>query len=391
MITRVLAICLMLLPSLHTLRAQEMLKRVDCAATDQQMYISNYNKHLDTLSFDEAAKALENLVACLPMRGDLRIEQLRLYLLIEDWASVQSTYDWLAAAGMPEGAKAMVDSWITSSASPTQPPVFAWRKSVELETGVSSNPRLAPNTSNIPVWSTIGSGTLRLSDKERKESSSFVGINMTLQRELSPDLAFDLQLSTRHYNRIDVNTSGLSLSLAGMVECEKTVACRWELGSEHLLGTSQVNSYWLGVSRGYRSHAVSGKLTHAENDLGDQWLTATGDMRARVAGGLVRVALDHEQPVTERPSGARVRMTVGAERSLAWNMTVYGQLSKEWDKGAYAPSFWGNERRDLLVKSVGLTFKLDEKLRIVASGLRSESHIPLYDRDAISLGLSYKF
>ena len=367
---------------------------VNCDTTQSKSYVTRYENALLNEDYLAAAQNLEALIVCQPNRGDLRIELLRLYLLQERWADVQMTYDWLNNAGVPEGARQIVESWITSSQSNayTRPAYDDWSFEWAVLQGFNSNPTFAPDSEVVSVWSDTSSGSLRLTEDTIQKASSYTGLGIRAKKQLvNSRLNLNAELQLNKYYAAGLNTFDLSFSAIKDTECSIIGGCQLALGGQHFEAEDKVAGLWMAMTKPSADSASTIRVANFARNSVDRWLTTSLTHVKKLSDSRWVVSFENEKTLTQRESGDRYRIGLAFDTKLSPPIVAAFSLTKEWDEKPYANALWANTKRDLKSANISVSYDLSNSVGLNLEVRRTYSEIPIFDQTGWNASIEYRF
>lgn len=343
----------------------------------------------------DARAAVDNLIQCHPLRGDLRIEGLRLALLEGDRETALRHRQWLKDNNLPPALARLVDTWLAASTPATL--IAAGERqelAVILTRGYDSNANdgsrhdsILVNFNGLPLdWN--------LDTASQARSSSYSAFNLNWQHQGSRN--WYLGGSARHYDKLAETELRLYALLGQPLPCPKGLRCRLDASiNGHRQEEQQRIQTQMGVTISSSAQRFSTYIRfNQEHTAADSYSLGAQWMRSLTPGLVVYSGLEYDQPQQPRAGDDRYSLHAGVRarpwKNRPWDVQL--MYLREYEESPYSPAFWGNKRRDRRLTRVNTsyTWRLNSHLSLKANaGWRhTQSPIELYQQDGWSSELT---
>ncbi|SIQ87788.1 hypothetical protein [Marinobacterium stanieri] len=378
-----------------TLLIASSAQAIECSPAKTDFWLQEARHANTNGNWSSAREALGKLSQCHPLRGDLRIESLRLALLDGDRQAALEHRQWLRENNIPPALARLVDTWLAASGPA---PLVAAGSRQELgfllTRGYDSNANdgsrhdsILVNFNGLPLdWN------LDTASQARSSSYSALNLNWQYQGERN----WHLGGSARHYDNLQETEFRLYALLGQPLPCPSGLRCRLDASvNGHRQEEQQRIQTQLGITVSSQKQRVSlytrynyERTSADSHSIGIQWL------RSLAPGVVAYSGLEYDQPQEPRAGDDRYSIHVGT-RARPWqNLPLELQLMylREYEQSAYSPAFWGNKRRDRRLTRLNsqYTWRLNPYISLKASaGWRhTDSPIELYQQDGWSTELT---
>ncbi len=368
-----------------------------CTRAQQADWQQQADRYQALEQWPQAYAALQRLSHCQPQRGDLQIELLRLALRSGDPAAALRHRQWLVAHQVPPALLHLIDTWLaealadTNPAVPpgTRPKVRLQRQNLglRLSRGYDSNANdgsrhdsIAIDLNGLPlIWD--------LDTSSQQQASSFSAFSLNWQHQSAR--TWNLGGSARHYDKLDETEYRLYALLNQPIPCPAGLNCTLDASLNGLRQDTQERlQTQLGLSVLGRQYRTSLYARHSRDSaapdsqsIGVQWLGRLHPRAVLMAGA------EYDHPEQPRAGGAKTSVHLGArltplpQRPLELNLIHL----REYEQHAYAPGFWGEDRRDRRLSRVDgrYSWRLNAALSVQArlQWRHTDSPIALYQQD----------
>ena len=330
----------------------------------------------------------QQLIACDPLRGDYRVELMRLLLDNGDIEQALEQREWLISNNAPAGLLLLSDTWIArakqarlaNTATPYS--TVQHRTRLALGTAYSSNANEVTNERFIPVE--IDGIPLQLELSQRPQHSYIHSTQLDYQRRShSLDLYAGGQF--QKYTRLDEQERRLMMGAIKRFDCTKDHICELNLHLNHQHRDAiQQQQIQFGTALRTKQHAfgVYHRLLDSSNEPFTQ---ITGlDWRLHSQQLQLHSAIEFEYSQHNRAGGDRLRAFVSASVHPNHFRGLVAQIShqREFDQEAYAPIFWGETKRNRQVTRARIEYthplSSDWFIQTDAAWQKTESELVLF-------------
>lgn len=338
---KILLLAVFFLPSTLFACSLDRMTALQGYATDAQQ-----NNH-----FDVALRYYTKLAHCDPSRGDYRIELLRTYLALENIEKAFEQRRWLIDNDAPSGLIQLTDTWINRTiqaqiSNNKNHPQTSQRTRIALGTTYSSNANEVTSQSSIPVE--IDGIPLELELLERPTSSYIYSLQADRQwRTQQHDLYISGQAF--HYNALKENELRIMAGGIQRHHCFTDKICKLNLHLHHQKRASNhQQQVQLGTAMRADNQALGAYFRYSTSNTEASIHTLGIDWRYYTTHLQLHSAVEQERAQGFRPGADRLRMLISATGSIPKLPGFTGTIThqREFDQQAYAPFFWGEQKRD---------------------------------------------
>lgn len=292
------------------------------------------------------------LIACDPLRGDYRVELMRLLLDQGDIEQALEQREWLISNNAPAGLLLLSDTWIARAKqaqlanTANTYSTFQHRTRLSMGTAYSSNANEVTHERLIPVE--IDGIPLQLELNQRPQHSAIHSTQLDYQRR-SQYRDFYTGGLFQNYSRLDEQEWRLMMGAIQRFDCINGHICELNLHLNHQHRASiQQHQIQFGTALRTQQHAF-GVYHRFLDSSNEPFAHITGlDWRLLIHQLQLHGAVEYEHSQHDRVGGDRLRAFLSASISPSNLRGLVVQVShqREYDQQAYAPIFWGDTKRN---------------------------------------------
>lgn len=371
------------------------LHAAECTPAKTDFWLQEARRANANSNWTSARAAVAQLIQCHPLRGDLRIESLRLALLDGDRDAAQAERQWLAQNNVPPALARLVDTWLAAATPKTLVKAGSRQElGLMLTRGYDSNANdgsrhdsILVNFNGLPLdWN--------LDTASQARASSYSALNLNWQHQGNRN--WYLGGSARHYDKLAETEFRLYALLGQPLPCPKGLRCRLDASvNGHRQEQQQRIQTQLGITIGGEKQRFSTYARYNyEQSAADSHAIGMQWMHSLTPGFVVYTGLEYDRPQEPRAGDDRYSIHAGTRmrpwQNLPWELHL--MYLREYEESPYSPAFWGNKRRDrrLTRFNTHYTWHMNKHLSLKASaGWRhTDSPIELYQQDGWSSELT---
>lgn len=368
----------------------------NCQNSNLQSIHKIYLNAVAEQNWQEARTALQKLSTCLPNRGDLRIERLRLALRDNDLEAAREQRKWLKEHNIPPALEQMIDAWIAATTADRNATPAAPKSHYSLFTltqGYDSNANDGSRHDSIPI--TLNGLPLRwsLDSSSQKQPSAYTELGLHTRSNTLTQWA--LGLTAKHYSNLNSNDLNAYLQLSTPIPCPKFWECRIQgrVDTQHQDEQQQLQLQ-LSLDARWQQHQAKLSLRHIDEHQSTDSKAISFQWRTRINPHLtVYSGYELNKPVESRAGGNRHSVHAAAnlrpikELPLEFNLLHL----REYESSPYATAFWQDRHRDRrltrLTSNYTWPLRRNLSLRMEAGISRTDSEIELFQQQGWNTAL----